>query len=130
MTYSAAIMARFMQPTYAKPLVPSALARMYQATAGAQDQGVVLTLCVQIDQQSQQISAASFQVYGCGACIATADLLCEMLIGLNLKELLSFNVPSLALALDLPAVKMHCTWLATEVLEKIISAWQLATATH
>lgn len=123
-------MARFMQPTYAEPLLASALTTIHQAVAGKQEQGAVLTLFVQINQQTQQISGASFQMYGCGACIATADMLCEALIGLNLKELSSFNVQSLALALDLPAVKMHCTWLATEALEKIISAWQQATVTH
>lgn len=131
--YSEAIMSRFMQPQYAyKELEPddSKQPFYYKVSVGAKEQGVVLILFVRVDAQTEQITSAEFQMYGCGACIATADILCERLIGLNLEQLQSFNTQELAVELELPMVKMHCTWLANEALEKITVAWQSANASH
>lgn len=131
--YSEVIMARFMQPQYAykeRELDDSNQPFYYKVTVGAQEQGAVLTLFVCVDAQTEKVTSAEFQMYGCGACIASADILCERLIGLNLKQLQSFNTQELAAELELPMVKMHCTWLANEALEKITVAWQSASANH
>lgn len=123
MQYSNALMTRFMRPQFAGELIPNQ-SSVYQAKVGAKDQGALLQLFVQIDSQTQCISAASFKMYGCVACIATADVLCERLIGLDLRQAQSFNTQEIASALALPAVKMHCTWLAAEALNEITMAWQ------
>lgn len=124
MQYSNTLMTRFMRPQFAGALSSNAHTTVYQAAVGGKDQGALLQLFIQIDSQTQCISAASFKMYGCGACIATADILCEALIGLNLKQAQSFNTQHIATTLELPTVKMHCTWLATEVLNEITMAWQ------
>ena len=131
--YSEAIMSRFMHPHYAYKEVElddSAQPFYYKVSAGAQEQGAVLSLFVRVDAHTEQIISAEFQMYGCGACIALADILCERLIGLHLEQLPFFNTQELAVELELPTVKMHCTWLATEALEKITIAWQSASASH
>lgn len=124
MQYSDTLMTRFMRPQFAGALTSTTQLPVYQATVGGKDQGVLLQLFIQINNQTQCVSAASFKMYGCGACIATADILCERLIGLNLNEIQSFNTQEIATTLALPAVKMHCTWLATEALNEITMAWQ------
>lgn len=126
-------MSRFMHPHYAykeKEIDDSAQPFYYKVSAGAREQGAVLTLFVRVEAPTEKITSAEFQMYGCGACIATADILCERLIGLNLEQLQSFNTQELAVELKLPMVKMHCTWLANEALEKITVAWQSASASH
>lgn len=124
MQYSNALMTRFMRPQFAGDLSSTAQSPVYKATAGGKDQGALLQLFIQIDSQTQCISAASFKMYGCGACIATADILCERLIGLNLQQAQSFNTQEIAATLVLPAVKMHCIWLAAEALNEITMVWQ------
>lgn len=126
MAYSTAINQRFMQPHFAGDISVDADHIGYMATVGAQQQGVVLSVLVAVNLATQQIDAAQFKVYGCGACIAVADLLCERLIGLSLKQVQSFNTQDLGAELDLPMAKMHCTWLAAEALEKMTTDWQLA----
>lgn len=131
--YSDAIMSRFMHTQYAykeMELDDSAQPFYYKVSVGAQEQGAMLSLFVRVDAQTEKIISAEFQMYGCGACIAVADVLCERLIGLNLGQLQSFNTQELAIELELPMVKMHCTWLASEALEKITIAWQSASASH
>ena len=125
--YSEVIMARFMRPQYAYAGVPFF---DYQVSAGAQEQGAMLRLFISVDAHSHKITRAAFQMYGCGACIAFADLLCERLLDYHMAQLTSFNTQELAVALELPRVKMHCTWLANEALEQVTLEWQSTSASH
>ena len=130
MMYSEAVTARFMHPQFAAVQDMAADLPTYQAKIGSQAQGAVLQLYVQVDTETQTVQAAYFKVYGCGACIATADILCERLLGLNIEAVSTFNTQDLATALTLPSVKMYCTWMAAEALEKITQAWQAANSIH
>jgi|SRR5690554_4557735 len=123
-----AITQRFMQPRFAGVLALGAGQQTYQAIVGTQQQGSVLHLSIAVDAVTQTVADARFKMYGCGSCIAVADLLCEQLIGLGLKQVQSFNTQDLATTLALPMVKMHCTWLAAEALEKMTTDWQTASS--
>lgn len=130
MAYSNRVMARFMQPTFQGELAPQAQHRYLQAQVGSLDQGAVLQLSVLVDEQTHCIDAARFKMYGCGACIATADVLCEQLIGLTQQALGDYSAQGIAEYLALPPVKLHCTWLAEEAIQQILMAWQSASLTH
>lgn len=124
MAYPKAVMQRFMQPAFAGVLTTEQGCSVYTAKVGSVEQGALLELMLQVNNATQQVSNAHFKMYGCAACIATADLLCEQLISLNLTQLQSFNAQKLAQTLLLPAVKMHCVWLAAEAIDQVVQAWQ------
>ncbi len=60
-----------------------------------------------------KISSASFRTLGCAAAIATSDVVCEMIIGKNIKEAVSLTEKEMVENLEyLPKVKTHCASLA------------------
>ena len=101
--YSDAVRTRFMQPQFAGSLSGEAVLRV---TVGAQEQGAVIALDVVVDAIEPRITAARFKAYGCGACIATADYLCESLIGLSQDQLEHMDTQNIASALELASVKL------------------------
>ena len=121
--YSDAVRVRFMQPQYAGSLTEDTT---FQVTVGAQDQGALIKLYVAVDAAEHRITHARFKAYGCGACIATADYLCESLTGLTLSQLEHFDTQNIANALELPSVKLHCIWLASEAVEQLSLVWRQA----
>lgn len=121
--YSDAVRARFMQPHYAGSLNGNATLHV---TVGAQEQGALIELYVAVDATEHRITEARFKAYGCGACIATADYLCESLTGLALSQLEHFDTQHIANALELPSVKLHCIWLASEAVEQLSLVWRQA----
>lgn len=128
MGYSEAILRRFMQPQFAGQVVNTNAHTVFKAQVGAKEQGAVVHLEVQISTSTQLITDARFKVYGCGACIATADILCEQLIALSLEQVKALDLQQLGLMLTLPPVKMHCIWLMAEVVGKITESWQHANS--
>lgn len=60
-----------------------------------------------------KITNASFRTLGCAAAIATSDVVCEIIIGKNLKDAVSLTEKEMVERLEyLPAVKVHCASLA------------------
>lgn len=123
--YSDAIRMRFMRPQFAGVLAAESILHVM---VGAQEQGAVIALWARVDPQTQRIIEARFKAYGCGACIATADYLCELLIGLSPEQLEQFDTQYIANALELPSVKLHCIWLASEAVEQLLFAWRQTQA--
>lgn len=125
--YSDTVRARFMQPQFAGTLEGE---QVLQARVGAQEQGAVMEIYIALD--AHRVQAARFKAYGCGACIATADYLCELLVGMPIDQLEQFDTQPLIAALDLTGIKLHCAWLASEVTEQLWLAWRQleASLTH
>lgn len=121
--YSEAIRMRFMQPQFAGALTAESALHI---TVGAQEQGALLALSIDIDPTRKTIAQARFKAYGCGACIATADYLCEQLLGQTPEQLEQFETQHIATALELPSIKLHCIWLAAEAVEQLLLAWRQA----
>lgn len=117
MAYSAAVKERFMHARFGGELHALAHQQVVKTQVGDYKQGSVLELSLAIEQG--QVHAARFKCYGCGACIALADLVCEKLEGLALTEVKKVMVQPLATELHLPIVKMHCVWLVTEALNQL-----------
>lgn len=124
MGYSTAVLTRFMQPRFAGELTAVNTERVLVATAGNYTQGAALQLFVAIDSATQAVEQIKFKLYGCGACIALADMACEHLQGLTYQQALLFKVQDIATQLELPQVKMHCAWLFTDAWTQIMASWQ------
>lgn len=123
--YSNAVRERFMNPKFAGALLGDSV--LY-AKVGAPEQGAVLELYLALDPTKQHITEARFKAYGCGACIATADYVCESLIGLNRQQINQIDTQHIAHVLALSSVKLHCIWLVSEALEQLLLAWHQAEA--
>lgn len=62
-----------------------------------------------------------FKTFGCGAAIASSSMATELVKGKSIDEALTITNKAVAQALDgLPPVKMHCSVLAEEAIQKAI----------
>ncbi|MDI6869990.1 MAG: Fe-S cluster assembly scaffold protein NifU [Bacillota bacterium] len=68
-----------------------------------------------------RIADIRFKTFGCGAAIATSDMVCEMVLGKTLEEALEVSNQAVAEALGgLPPNKLHCSNLAADALHRAI----------
>lgn len=68
---------------------------------------------------------AKFKTFGCGAAIATSSMITELVIGKSLDEAEEISNKAVADALNgLPPVKMHCSNLAADALQKAIDDYR------
>ncbi|MER1941932.1 MULTISPECIES: iron-sulfur cluster assembly scaffold protein [unclassified Castellaniella] len=84
--------------------------------------GQVLKL--QIHLQNQQIDAACFKVFGCGAAIAVGSLATEWLSGCNLDQALAFQSQDFVQALELPPEKLHCALLGQDAIAAAVADYR------
>jgi len=94
------------------------------ATVGNPVCGDVMRLYLKIEKKDGQeyIKNIKFQTLGCGAAIATSSMITTLVKGKTLKEAEKISNQAVAEALGgLPPVKMHCSVLAAEALQKAIA---------
>ncbi|HZJ82238.1 MAG TPA: Fe-S cluster assembly scaffold protein NifU [Clostridia bacterium] len=66
-----------------------------------------------------------FKTFGCGAAIASSSMATELIKGKEISEALEITNKSVVQALDgLPPVKMHCSVLAEEAIQKAIEDYK------
>ena len=70
------------------------------------------------------IEDVKFKTYGCGSAIASSTLFVEMLKGKTIEEAQSIKDKDIAEALQLPAIKLHCSVLAEDAIRQAISNWK------
>lgn len=84
---------------------------------GAPSCGDVIKLQIKVGADGI-IEDAKFKAFGCGAAIASSDLMTEMVIGKNIETVDSeVSNKWIAEYLSLPPVKLHCSVLAQEAIE-------------
>lgn len=77
------------------------------------------------DSGDEYIEDIKFETLGCGAAIATSSMLTEMANGQILEDALNIKKQDIVDALGgLPEVKIHCSILATEALEKAVENYE------
>jgi len=89
--------------------------------------GDVMKLYIKVGKKDgkEYIKDIKFQTLGCGAAIATSSMMTTMVKGQPLDQAAKLSKQAIAEALGgLPKVKMHCSMLATEVLQKAIENYK------
>jgi len=89
---------------------------------GAPACGDVMRLQLQVD--NGVITDIKFKTYGCGSAIASSSELIDMLRGKTLKQAEAITNKEIANALDLPPIKIHCSILAEESIEKALADYR------
>ena len=74
------------------------------------------------------IEDVKFKTYGCGSAIASSTMFVEMLKGKTIEEAKLVKDRDIAEALELPAIKLHCSVLAEDSIKKAIEDWEQKTA--
>ena len=89
---------------------------------GAPACGDVMKL--QIKLNDDVIEDVKFKTYGCGSAIASSTMFVEMLKGKTIEEAKLIKDKDIAEALELPAIKLHCSVLAEDSIKHAIEDWE------
>ena len=92
---------------------------------GAPACGDVMKL--QLKLNNDIIEDVKFKTYGCGSAIASSTMFVDMLKGKTVDEAKQIKDKDIATALELPAIKLHCSVLAEESIKKAIENWEAKT---
>tara|TARA_B100001248_G_scaffold179976_1_gene136870 strand:+ start:182 stop:595 length:414 start_codon:yes stop_codon:yes gene_type:complete len=92
---------------------------------GAPACGDVMKL--QLKLTGDVIEDVKFKTYGCGSAIASSTMFVDMLKGKTVAEAKAIKDKDIATALELPAIKLHCSVLAEESIKKAIENWETKT---
>jgi nitrogen fixation NifU-like protein len=85
--------------------------------------GDIMKLYIKVNDD--RITEAKFKTFGCGAAIATSSMVTELVKGKTLEEAEKISRDTVAEALGgLPPVKMHCSNLAADALQKAIEDYR------
>jgi len=85
--------------------------------------GDIMKLYIKVNDN--RITEAKFKTFGCGAAIATSSMVTELVKGKTLEEAEKISRDTVAEALGgLPPVKMHCSNLAADALQKAIEDYR------
>ena len=91
---------------------------------GAPACGDVMKLDLKIDPGNNRIVDVRFKTYGCGSAIASSTMFVEMLKGRTIEEAKLIKDKDIAEALQLPAIKIHCSVLAEDSIRRAIQNWE------
>ena len=89
---------------------------------GAPSCGDVMKLDLKLE--GNKIKDVKFKTYGCGSAIASSTMFVDMLKGLTVEEAKEIRDKDIAEALELPPIKLHCSVLAEEAINKAIEDWE------
>jgi nitrogen fixation NifU-like protein len=89
---------------------------------GAPACGDVMKLQLKI--KNNIITDVKFKTYGCGSAIASSTMFVDMLKEKTIEEACRIKDKDIAEALDLPAIKLHCSVLAEKSIKQALNDWE------
>jgi len=89
---------------------------------GAPACGDVMKLQLKI--KNNIITDVKFKTYGCGSAIASSTMFVDMLKEKTIEEACRIKDKDIAEALDLPAIKLHCSVLAEKSIKQALNDWK------
>ena len=93
---------------------------------GAPACGDVMKLQLKINKDGI-IEDAKFKTFGCGSAIASSSLVTTLIKGLSIEEAATIRNIDIAMELDLPPVKIHCSVLAEDAIKAAITDFRSKT---
>ncbi len=94
-----------------------------EGTVGNPACGDIMTIYIKV--KDKKIEDIKFQTYGCAAAIASSSIATEIAKGKTLDEAMKLSRDDVANELGgLPAVKMHCSNLASDALKEAIKDYR------
>ena len=87
---------------------------------GAPACGDVMRLQIKVGDDGR-IEDAKFKTFGCGSAIASSSLATEWLKGKTVDEAETIKNSMIAIELNLPPVKIHCSVLAEDAIKSAIA---------
>ena len=131
MAYSQKVADRFLQSVLKNP-AKHAVGRfnpndpnVATGLTGAPACGDVMKL--QLKLNNDIIEDVKFKTYVVGSAIASSTMFVDMLKGKTIAEAKQIKDKDIATALELPAIKLHCSVLAEESIKKAIENWEAKT---
>jgi nitrogen fixation NifU-like protein len=79
---------------------------------------------LQFKVKNNIIEDVRFKTYGCGSAIASSSKIIDMLKGRSLEQASEVTDRQIAIALDLPPIKLHCSILAEASIAKAIEDYR------
>jgi len=81
---------------------------------------------ISIKAENNIIIDAKFMIFGCGSAVASSSMATEIIKGKTLEEAWRITNKTVAHSLNgLPAIKMHCSVLAEEVIHVAINNYKV-----
>jgi nitrogen fixation NifU-like protein len=90
---------------------------------GAPACGDVMKLQIRVDEQGV-IQDAKFKTFGCGSAIASSSLITEWVKGMTVDQAMEVKNTHIAVELNLPPVKIHCSVLAEDAIKAALSDYK------
>jgi len=85
--------------------------------------GDIMKIYLKVEQG--KIKDIKFQTMGCGAAIASSDVLCELALGKSLEKAKKIDNKKIIKKLKgLPSIKLHCSVLGEKTLHKAIDEYE------
>lgn len=119
--YTDELMKRFGKPKFAKEIKDvNGIGQV-----GNMRCGDVMKLQIKVNDKTKIIEDIGFKTFGCAAAIASSDVVCELAKGKTIEEAKKITKDSIVKKLGgMPAIKVHCSILGIEALEKAINDWE------
>jgi len=119
MKYSKELLKRFKNPKFVKNVKDANAV----GEVGNVSCGDVMKLKLKI--KDNKIKDIGFQTFGCGAAIASSDVVCELAKGKTLEQAKKLNKGEIIKKLGgMPPIKIHCSILGITALNKAIENYE------
>lgn len=125
-----------MKPYYSKKVIehflnPKNMGRIKDAdgvgNVGNPACGDIMEIFIKVEKKNDKeiIKDVKFTTLGCGAAIATSDMICELAKGKTLEEALNVDYQDIIKELgELAPIKVHCSVLAQQGLKAAIEDYR------
>ena len=118
--YTKELMKHFENPKFVKSLKnPDGVGEIGNVACGD-------VMHLEIKVKNNKIEDIGFKTFGCGAAIASSDVVCELAKGKTLEEAKKLTKDDIVEMLGgMPPIKVHCSVLGIEALKKAILDYEV-----